>query len=157
MLSIPSSFRPISIMVLLTLLVSCGKASDKPAAEATVETKPQAAAGLVDANSIIEADNNPGEWLSHGRTYDEQRFSPLTQINSKNVSELGLAWSYDLPTKRGVEATPLVSDGKMYTTGSWSIVYALDAKTGELLWQFDPKTPKASSPSLSPTGYLRHE
>lgn len=131
----------ISILLLLSLLASCGKKNDS-ADENAAEELHASEARLIDAKSIVDADNNPSEWLSHGRTYSEQRFSPLTHINSDNVSELGLAWSFDLPTKRGIEATPLVVDGKMYTTGSWSIVYALDAKTGELLWQFDPKTPK---------------
>ena len=103
--------------------------------------------GAADVNGerIMGADNEPGSWLAHGRTYDEQRFSPLTQVSTSNVDKLGLAWYYDLPTKRGVEATPLVSGGKMYTTGPWSIVYVLDAKTGQPLWQYDPKVPKEYS------------
>ena len=72
----------------------------------------------------------------HGRTYDEQRFSPLIDIDRDNVSHLGLAWYFDVPTKRGMEATPIVVDGRMYVTGSWSVVYALDAKTGEERWRF---------------------
>ena len=68
--------------------------------------------------------------MSYGRTYAEQRFSPLAQINTDNVNTLGLAWSYDLKTQRGIEATSLVVDGVMYTTSAWSIVYALDARSG---------------------------
>ena len=85
------------------------------------------------------------EWLSHGRTYDEQRFSPLKQITVDNVAQLKLHWYFDLPTKRGIEATPLVVDGVMYTTGAWSIVYALDAKTGEELWRHDPQVPRLAA------------
>ena len=96
----------------------------------------------VDGDRIIAADKTPGEWLSHGRTYDEQRFSPLQSISDKNISALGLAWYFDLPHKRGVEATPLIADGVMYTTGSWSLVFALDARSGALLWQYDPKVDK---------------
>ncbi len=70
---------------------------------------------------------------------ESQRFSSLTQINEQTVGGLGLAWSRELPTTRGLEATPLVKDGVMYFTGSWSIVYAIDAKTGETRWTFDPK------------------
>lgn len=55
---------------------------------------------------IIDADKNPNDWISHGRGYDETRNSPLTQINDSNVAKLGLAWSYDLDTNRGQEATP---------------------------------------------------
>ena len=108
---------------------------------------PEAAAGLavtpVDKARIIEADKEPSNWLSHGRTYDEQRFSPLDEINRGNVAKLGLAWYFDVPTRRGMEATPIVVDGRMYVTGSWSIVYALDAETGEELWRYDPKVPKS--------------
>jgi PQQ-dependent dehydrogenase (methanol/ethanol family) len=80
--------------------------------------------------------------MSYGRTYNEQRFSPLAQINAENVNSLGLAWSYDLNTERGIEATSIVVDGVMYTTSAWSIVHALDARTGKQLWMFDPKVPK---------------
>ncbi len=97
---------------------------------------------LAPGNRITRANTEPHNWLSNGRTYDEQRYSPLAQINADNVSELGLAWSYDLGTKRGLEATPLVVDGVMYTTGTWSVVYAFDARTGRLLWQYDPKVDK---------------
>jgi quinohemoprotein ethanol dehydrogenase len=98
----------------------------------------------VDGERIIAADQAPGEWVSHGRTYSEQRFSPLDKINAGNVGELGLAWSFDLPEQRGIEATPLVADGVMYTTSAWSVVRAFDARTGKLLWTHDPKVPKAT-------------
>jgi PQQ-dependent dehydrogenase (methanol/ethanol family) len=65
-----------------------------------------------------------------------------TRSTRGNVGELGLAWYYDLGTTRGVEATPLVVDGVMYTTSAWSIVYALDAKTGREIWVYDPHVPK---------------
>src|SRR5690349_23331320 len=73
-----------------------------------------------------------GEWLSYGRTYDEQRFSPLTKVDAGNVAKLGLAWSYDLDTAHRVqESTPLVIDGVMYVTSAWSKLFALDARTGQ--------------------------
>ena len=97
----------------------------------------------VTADRIIGADKEPQNWLSHGRDYSEQRYSPLDKINDKNVSKLGLAWFYDIPVKRGMEASSLVIDGRMYTTSGWSKVYALDAKTGKELWTFDPKVPTA--------------
>jgi len=96
----------------------------------------------IDGKRIAAADDSPGEWLTHGRTYGEQRFSPLTQISKTTVKDLGLAWSYDLPENRGIEATPLVADGVMYTTSSWSIVRAFDARTGKLLWEHDPQVPR---------------
>lgn len=95
----------------------------------------------VDATRITHADAEPGNWMTHGRTYDEQRFSPLNQVNDKNASRLGLAWFYDLDTHRGQEATPLVVDGVMYFTTAWSKVVAANAATGRLLWTYDPKVP----------------
>ncbi len=101
----------------------------------------KAAAARVDAVRILAADSEPGSWLTHGRTYSEQRYSPLTGISAENVHRLGLAWSYMTGTKRGLESTPLVIDGVLYATGSWSRVYALDAASGRELWRFDPQVP----------------
>jgi quinohemoprotein ethanol dehydrogenase len=95
----------------------------------------------VDGARIIGADREPGNWMSHGRTYSEQRFSPLKEINDRNIGELGLAWYYDLDTDRGQEATPIVVDGVMYFTSAWSKVFALNAATGALLWSYNPKVP----------------
>jgi len=83
------------------------------------------------------------DWTMYGGTNNEQRFSPLDQIGEQNVGQLGLLWSRELGTSRGLEATPLVSNGVIYTTGAWSVAYALDAKSGEILWTFDPKVPRA--------------
>lgn len=94
----------------------------------------------VDSRRIIAAAK--GEWLSVGRTYDEQRFSPLDKINRSNVGQLGLAWYADLDTARGQEGTPLMIDGKLYVSTAWSMVKAFDGKTGQLLWAFDPKVPR---------------
>lgn len=95
----------------------------------------------VDGARIRAADQEPGNWMSHGRSYDEQRYSPLARINDGNVGKLGIAWTVKLDIDRGVEATPIVVDGVMYTTGAWSIVYALDARSGKRLWTYDPKVP----------------
>ena len=65
----------------------------------------------LDAERIVNADDEPGNWLAHGRTYDEQRFSPLDQITTDNVADLGLAWYFDTGTDRGLEASPIVVDG----------------------------------------------
>ena len=88
---------------------------------------------------IIAADSEAQNWLSHGRSYAEQRFSPLTEINDENVNQLGLAWYLDLGTDRGLEATPIVVDGIMYLSAAWNIVHAIDAGSGELLWRYDPE------------------
>jgi quinohemoprotein ethanol dehydrogenase len=91
---------------------------------------------------------NTGDWTLYGRTNDEQRFSPLEQITEQNVSQLGLLWSRELGTTRGLEATPLVENGVIYTTGEWSMAYAVNAKTGEILWSFDPKVPRARARTI---------
>ncbi|MCL6252056.1 PQQ-dependent dehydrogenase, methanol/ethanol family [Altererythrobacter sp. KTW20L] len=83
----------------------------------------------------------PGQWVSTGRTWDEQRFSPLDQINAGNVGNLGLAWYADLNTDRGQEATPLVLGRVLYNTEPWNIVTAYDAATGRQLWRYDPQVP----------------
>src|SRR4029453_2482469 len=99
-------------------------------------------AAAVDSARLVAADADPDDWLSHGRTYAEQRYSPLDQIRAENVAQLGLAWWLDTDTTRGLEATPLVADGVLYTTGSWGAVYAVDARTGKLLWKHDPAVPR---------------
>lgn len=99
----------------------------------------QTQAGDVNDRRLVRADKEQANWLSHGRTYDEQRFSPLTAIHTGNVGQLGLAWQHKLDVDRAVEATPIVVDGVMYTTGAKSLVYALDAATGRLLWKYDPE------------------
>ncbi len=95
----------------------------------------------VDEQRLLHADAEPSNWMSTGRTYDEQRYSPLTQIDADNAKSLGLAWSSDLDSTRGEEATPIVVDGTMYISTAWSKVEALNAATGKLLWRYDPKVP----------------
>ncbi|MDY6948109.1 MAG: PQQ-dependent dehydrogenase, methanol/ethanol family [Pseudomonadota bacterium] len=99
----------------------------------------------VDAVRLLAAPGNNADWLTHGRTYDEQRFSPLARIDQNNVAGLKLAWFHDFDTTRGQEATPLVIDGTMYVTSAWSKVFALDARSGRELWRFDPKVDGAKA------------
>ncbi|MEJ0098544.1 MAG: PQQ-dependent dehydrogenase, methanol/ethanol family [Pseudomonadota bacterium] len=97
----------------------------------------------VDTRRLLNADKEAGQWMSHSRTYDEQYFSPLKNINEANVAKLGLAFYVDLPTNQNVETTPLMVDGVLYVTLPWSMVMAVDAKTGKQLWLHDPKVGKA--------------
>ena len=123
------------------LLTACAKKAGEPAAPTPAEVAAvEAASGpaAVDGRRLLNAADDSSNWMSYGRTYSEQRFSPLKQVNLETVGELGLAWSFDFNTRRGIEATSLVVDGVMYTTSSWSIVHALDARTGEHLWTYDP-------------------
>src|SRR6202022_2359454 len=91
---------------------------------------------------IVNAENDPNNWLTYGRTYSEQRYSPLTGITADNANRLGLAWFADLDSNRGQAATPLVIDGVMYFSTAWSLVKAYDARNGHLLWSYDPEVPR---------------
>ncbi len=103
---------------------------------ATACTPAPPAQRAIDAARLREPEAR--SWLAHGRTQDEQRHSPLVRIHERNAADLGLAWSFDLETEQVVEATPLVADGVMYVTGPWSVVHALDARTGARRWTWDP-------------------
>ena len=99
------------------LAAACGSAGKKAA---------------VDDARLAAAVDEAGSWLTHGGTYEEQRYSRLDAVNTDTVAKLGLAWSHTFDTNRGQEATPIVADGVLYTTSAWSKVYAFDAKTGAL-------------------------
>ena len=115
-------------LAVLLPLAACGPKASAPVTE-----------GVTDA---MIAAGNGDSWLTYGGDYAEQRFSPLTQISDQNVSQLGLAWSADLDTARGQEATPLMHGGVLYVTTAWSMVKAYDAATGALKWEYDPKVPR---------------
>src|SRR5690606_19481347 len=114
-----------SSLALAASLALWGCSEDpRPAAESAVTATaataatsaaatPARAAGSadVDAERLLNADAERGQWLMYGRSYDEQRFSPLDQINDSNIDQLGLAWYLDLPTNQNVETTPLMVDG----------------------------------------------
>ncbi len=102
----------------------------------------RAATARIDGAHIRSNAVSTQDWPSHGLDYAETRFSKLDQINEKNAKELGLVWSYNLESTRGVEATPLVVDGIMYVTASWSVVHAVDVRSGKRLWTYDPKVPR---------------
>lgn len=128
---------------LLILLAACSpdQRSEPQEAATNQNATQQGPAEDIDAQDLLNAASNNAEWLSYGRTYAEDRFSPLTQINRDSVQELGVAWSFELDTNRGQEATPLVIDGTIYFTSAWSKAFALDARTGEEKWRYDPRVP----------------
>jgi quinohemoprotein ethanol dehydrogenase len=101
--------------------------------------------GDVDQARLSAADSEPQNWFTLGRDENQSYFSPLAIINEGNVDRLGFAWTYDLGTSRGQEATPIVVDGIMYTSGTWGFVYAVNAATGKEVWRFDPQAdPRAA-------------
>ncbi len=133
--------------IVIVVLIYFFYDSEEPAQENVIKDEisspitSSSSVGLIDDKRIIEAEGEPENWIAHGRTYEEQRFSPLTKINKESVSDLGLAWYKDMGTNRALEATPIVVDGIMFFTSTWSRVYAVEAKTGETLWSFDPEVP----------------
>jgi alcohol dehydrogenase (cytochrome c)/quinohemoprotein ethanol dehydrogenase len=126
-----------------TVLAACVAFAGCRSAEQKTAPSPPPKPAAVTGARLSAADSEPGQWMSHGRTYDEQRFSPLDTITKANVKDLGLAWFADLDTHRGQEATPLVVDGVLYVSTAWSKVKAYDATSGKELWAFDPKVPGA--------------
>jgi quinohemoprotein ethanol dehydrogenase len=120
----------IAIMLCCLLVTACADDGD-PTTSTPAVNAPVAGATMPDV-----------DWLKHGLTDGEGRYSPVSDINTENVETLGLAWHFDYPTNRGMESTPLVHEGVMYSTSSWSMVFAHDAVSGELLWMYDPEVPR---------------
>src|SRR6185295_17633212 len=102
----------------------------------------------VDDNALKNAgkSGNAEEWLTYGLNYQEQRYSLLKQIDVSNVNRLGLVWTYEIGQGGGnQEATPLVSNGVLYSITNWSITFAVDARTGKELWRYDPMVDRAAT------------
>jgi len=130
----------LSLKVLITfglavLITACSPpASDSVGSQKTSQNVP---ININDAAMSNEADME--NWLAFGRTYSEQRHSPLTQINETTVTELKPDWYIDLPFDHGLTGTPLVADGILYFEGSMNRTRAVNAVTGEMLWEYDPE------------------
>lgn len=135
----PKTFCTVATLFALVMIAACSNQVMKNGEKATAVAAP--AAAQVDQARLNNATNEPQNWMTHGGTYSEQRFSALTQVNDGNVAQLNLAWSVEFDTNRGQEATPLVVDGVMYTSTAWSKVFAFDAATGRELWRYDPQVP----------------
>ena len=100
----------------------------------------QVAQGSLQVDDAALKTGSKTEWISYNVNWAEQRYSPLNEINAANVSRLGVAWSFAIPGEGGKqEATPLVFNGVLYSIGPWSVVYAVDLRTGKELWRQDPQ------------------
>ncbi len=124
------------------MLSGCNASTNGSATAGALDAAEQASA------TLLKTGGNGDDWAGIGYSYDEQRFSPLTDINDSNVSKLGIAWYADLDDARGQEATPVVVDGTLYVSHAWSKVDAWDAATGKKLWSFDPKVPGTKAVDL---------
>src|SRR2546423_2063576 len=98
----------------------------------------------IDDAALKDAGKTGEDWISYNGNWSEQRYSPLNQINASNVSRLGLAWATEIPAAAGnpqnrQEATHLVYNGVLYSISPWSVVYAVDARTGKEVWHSDPE------------------
>src|SRR5688572_22156847 len=102
---------------------------------------------LDDATLLKPAD---GDWVSYGRDYAETHHSPLKQIDQSNVSRLSLAWSAEVGSEGKLETTPIVFDGVLYGTSTWSQVYAIDIRTGKVKWQWDPALVRGGFEAMGP-------
>ena len=105
----------------LLLIAACGKDAEV----------------VVYDDQALADESQTANWLAYGRTHNERRFSPSEQINTGNVANLKVDWFLDLPNDVGLVSTPLVVDGTLYFTGTMNVIRAVDAVTGELLWEYD--------------------
>jgi quinohemoprotein ethanol dehydrogenase len=129
--------KVVAMTVVLAAMAACSRPGD--ADKATTAKAAPVPTGQLDRQRLLAAAAEPGAWLTTGRDFGKTHYSPLTGIDEGNVSRLGFAWQMETGTTRGMEATPVVLDGVMYTSGITGRVYALDAATGTVLWQFEPE------------------
>ncbi|HTY95357.1 MAG TPA: PQQ-binding-like beta-propeller repeat protein, partial [Steroidobacteraceae bacterium] len=129
---VPAACALIAVLAMAAQLSACG---EKPSPPAPAAPPPP---GQVDLARLQAVASEPGAWLTTGRDAGKTHYSPLGQINRQSAARLGFAWELATGTNRGMEATPIVVDGVMYTSGVAGRVYALEAATGRQLWQFEP-------------------
>jgi quinohemoprotein ethanol dehydrogenase len=128
------AFLRVTGLAATLFLAACGSEAPAPGPPPTVAIS----AGQVDLARLQGIAKEPGAWLTAGRDAGKTHYSPLEQVNRQTAARLGFAWELKTGTNRGMEATPIVVDGVMYTSGVAGRVYALDAATGRLLWNFEP-------------------
>ena len=138
-----SIFTGVGVFLVAAFLSACS--SEPKSGDVYTETFPELRenAGQITEERAVAAEEDSDSWLLHGRTYSEQRYSPLNEIDTASVEHLALGYTWDTGLLRGHEASPIVVDGVLYTTTPWSIVMAHEARGGQLLWQYDPQVPKS--------------
>ncbi len=130
-----------SACVLVGLLAAAGLAACSERTAVPAVGTARASFAAVSEARVNAAAAEPDQWFTSGRDAGGTFHSPLDAINKTSVGRLGFAWHYSVGTNRGLEATPVVVDGVMYTSGNWGRVYAVDAATGHEIWTYDPGVP----------------
>jgi len=132
MTTFPRAARTVTLMASVAVLIGC------PTMPTPSRYPAPSRIGGVDRERLLE-DRNPGDWLTLGRDFRQSYYSPLDLIDRENVSELGFAWQVEIENISGLQATPIVVDGMMFTSGPHGAAYAVDARTGRLVWSFKPE------------------
>ena len=145
------AIRPLFLCAFAFFLAACEQEQSARPAAATEPAPTVSAAPVLRTNvddAALSDESNGENWLAYGRTYSEKRFSPLSAIHDGNVTQLGVAWFVELPRARSLPGTPLVVDGVMYFEEFYNVVHAVDATTGEQLWEYDPGVIEHAGPRL---------
>ena len=108
----------------------------------SAESGPTPVFTTVSYERLLNAEQEPGNWLMYSGQYSGQRFSGLDQVDNENADRLRIKWVYQLRDLDRAETTPLVIDGIMYVTESPSTVIALDARTGRVFWRYEYELPE---------------
>ncbi len=137
--------RKVSLLNLVAICLAACSQSENETAQPDIGAGASSPAAAVSAANVsydrlLNAENESGQWMMKGGTYDETYYSPLSEINRDNVDQLELAWFADYDVNLSQQGTPLYVDGVIYVSTAWSMVNAFDARTGELLWHYDPQT-----------------
>jgi len=139
-------YRILTTLLFLAGLASCSDSGSEntqtgsEASSASTMAPAAVAAAEVSYERLLNAENEPEQWMMKGGTYQETYYSPLDEINRDTIDQLELAWYADYDVNLSQQGTPLYVDGVIYVSTAWSMVNAFDARTGELLWHYDPET-----------------
>ena len=136
--------RSLCLIIITLVITACDREQPAPAVPVpqvapAVPAKNTPVSGQINRDRLLGVAAEPDNWLTTGRDFGKTHYSPLEQINRSTVKRLAFAWEYKTNTKRGLEATPIVVDGRLYATGPFGVVYALNAATGAEIWTFDPQ------------------
>ncbi len=143
-LHLSTAFRTISVAVAIAIVLSAcgGSETDGGTDETTAAVMAEAA-----PNAVLADGSDGANWAAFGRTYGEQHYSPLTQINDGNIGKLGLEWYVDIEQGNPV-SSPLAIDGTLFYATGYSVIHAVNPVTGELLWTYDPEVAKHAGKRL---------